>query len=297
MRANCIHLFDVRHRARVAAGCVALVLGVLALGAFAAASAANEQFRFAIIGDRTGEAVAGVWEQVWRETNADHPDFVVTVGDTIQGENDATVDSEWRHELGVLAPYRRKYRIFFTPGNHDVWSEASAQAYEKYTRHPLHYSFDYQQAHFTILDNSRSDAMPAGELAFLRDDLEKHAAQPLKFVVSHRPSWILEVVLSDSHFELQRLAKQYGVEYVIAGHIHQMLHFELGGVTYLSMASAGGHLRDGKEYARGWFFAHTMVTVEGAKAEFAIKETGPPFGEGRVTKPGDWGAAGLVSKE
>jgi len=285
-------LYDARQRRRVAPGWLAAI-GVLVLGAFGAYSAANDEFRFAIIGDRTGEAVPGVWEQVWRETDADHPAFIVTVGDTIQGGNDGTMDAEWRQELGTLAPYRRKYRIFFTPGNHDVWSAASALAYEKYTERPLHYSFDYQQAHFTVLDNSRSDAMPSGELAFLREDLEKHAQQPVKFVISHRPSWILEAVLSDPHFEMQQLAKHFGVQYVIAGHIHQMLHFELGGVTYLSMASAGGHLRDGKEYDKGWFFAHTMVTVHGAAAEFRIKEAGPPFGEGRVTKPADWGAAGL----
>lgn len=297
-----IYLSDVRQRIRVATlpgwlvGAVAAA-GLVAAGALAAFSATGDEFRLAIIGDRTGEAVRGVWDQVWRETDADHPDFIVTVGDTIQGGSDGAVDAEWRQMTEMLAPYRRKYKIFFTPGNHDVWSPASAQAFEKYTKDPVHYSFDYKQAHFTILDNSRSDEMPAGELAFLRADLEKHAGQPLKFVFSHRPSWILQVVLSNPHFELHQLAKHYGVQYVIAGHIHQMLHFELEGVTYLSMASSGGHLRDGKEYAKGWFFEHTIVTVHGSSADFAIKETASPFGESRVTKPADWGAAGLVSKD
>ena len=270
---------------------------VCAGGGFAAFSSANNEFRFAILGDRTGEAVSGVWEQVWRETDADHPDFIVTVGDTIQGGSDTSMDAEWRQMMQMLAPYRSKYRIFFTPGNHDVWSAASSEAYERYTKHPLHYSFDYKQAHFTILDNSRSDELPPGELAYLREDLANHAGQPLKFVLSHRPSWILQVVLSNPHFPLHELAKQYGVQYVIAGHIHQMLHFELGGITYLSMPSAGGHLRDGKEYDKGWFFAHTIVSVHGASADFKIKELGPPFGESRRTKPSDWGAAGLVSRD
>jgi Icc protein len=293
-----IYLSDVRRTFRVASAtfwaipCALLVL--VAAGGLAAHSGATGEFRFAIIGDRTGEAVSGVWDEVWRETDADHPDFIVTVGDTIQGLEDEKTDLEWRQAIQMLAPYRRKYRIFFTPGNHDVWSDASAQAFTKYTHEALHYSFDYRQAHFTILDNSRADEMPAAELAYLREDLEKHAAQPLKFVISHRPSWILQVVLRNPHFELQSLARQYGVQYVIAGHIHEMLHFDLDGVTYLSMPSAGGHLRDGKEYDKGWFFAHTMVTVHGGSADLAIKEVRPPFGESRVTKPADWGAAGLI---
>lgn len=293
-----IYLSDVRRTFRVASATfwtlACVLLALVAGGGLAAHSGATGDFRFAIIGDRTGEAVPGVWDEVWRETDADHPDFIVTVGDTIQGLEDSKTDMEWRQEMQMLAPYRKKYRIFFTPGNHDVWSDASAQAFTKYTHEPLHYSFDYRQAHFTILDDSRTDEMPAAELAYLRQDLEKHASQPLKFVVSHRPSWILQVVLSNPHFELHTIAKQYGVRYVIAGHIHQMLHFDLDGITYLSMPSAGGHLRNGKEYDKGWFFAHTMVTVHGGSADFAIKEVGPPFGESRITKPAAWGAAGLI---
>ena len=135
------------------------------------------------------------------------------------------------------------------------------QAYEKYTRRPLHYSFDYQQAHFTILDNSRSDELPAAEFSYLQKDLELHKNQPVKFIVSHRPSWILNAVLGNPGFPLHQLAKRYGVKYVIAGHIHQMLHFEVEGVTYLSMPSAGGHLRLEKQYDKGWFFAHTLVSI------------------------------------
>ncbi len=275
--------------ARVA-GCTALLV-TLALAA-ALGNARPKAFRLAILGDRTGEAVPGVYEEAWRETAADRPDLVLTVGDTIQGGDDRTVDAEWQQAMRIIAPYRR-FKIFFAPGNHDVWSAASAQAFERYTKHPLHYGFDYGQAHFTILDNSRSDQMPAEELVFLEQDLELHRAQPLKFVVSHRPSWILQAVLGNPAFPLHQLAKRYGVQYIIAGHIHQMLAFNLEGITYLSMASSGGHLRASKKYEDGWFFQHSLVTVNGETVRFQIKELSPPFGAGRVTAPSDWDAAGL----
>jgi 3',5'-cyclic-AMP phosphodiesterase len=270
-----------------------ILLPLTAAIVLAAYAAGPSEFRFVILGDRTGEAVPGVYEEVWREVDLDRPDFVVSVGDSIQGGDDRTVDAEWRKILALLTPYRR-YRIFFAPGNHDVWSAASAQAYEKYTRHPLHYSFDYRQAHFTILDNSRSDELPAEEFSYLQKDLELHKNQPVKFIVSHRPSWILNAVLGNPGFPLHQLAKRYGVKYVIAGHIHQMLHFEVEGVTYLSMPSAGGHLRLEKQYDKGWFFAHTLVSVVGNAASFEIKEAAPPYGQSRVSKPVDWGAAGRV---
>jgi predicted phosphodiesterase len=275
-------------------GALVPVLILAAAGKFAALSA-TEDFDFGILGDHTGEAVEGVWEEAWRETNLEHPAFIVTVGDTIQGLNDRTVETEWEEAEAVLAPYRR-YKIFFTPGNHDVWSQASARAYVEHTKRPLHYGFDFRQVHFTVLDDSESEQFPAEELTFLEKDLAAHEKQPVKFIFSHRPAWILQVVLGNPAFPLHQLALRYGVKYVIAGHIHQMLHFELDGVTYLSMASSGGHLRESKLYERGWFFQHTLAEVRGDKVKFEIKELTAPYGKGRVTVPGDWGAAGLVKR-
>ncbi|MGI8958475.1 MAG: metallophosphoesterase family protein [Bryobacteraceae bacterium] len=271
------------------------ILVLVAAGVVVAYTISGDEFHFVILGDRTGGAAPGVYEEAWRETDRDHPDFVISVGDTIEGGNDLNADAEWQQIMHTLAPYRH-YRLFLTPGNHDVWSEASAQAFEKYSKRPLHYSFDYQQAHFTVLDNSRSDRMPAEELAYLQKDLQVHEKQPVKFIFSHRPSWILQAVLGNPHFPMQRLAKQYGVNYVIAGHVHEMLHFQLDGATYLSIASSGGHLRSTKRYQDGWFFQHTFVTVRGNSVDFKIKELDPPFGRSRVTQPADWGPAGLLKK-
>ncbi len=276
--------------------CRFLALLLLAAGAFAAYAATSGQFEFAILGDRTGEAVPGVYTQAWRDVAAHRPKFVVSVGDTIQGGNDAALNTEWETVLHRIAPYRTG-PLFLVPGNHDVWSAASAAAFEKYARHPLHYSFDYNGAHFTVLDDSRTDKLPDGELEFLKKDLALHQSQSPKFVFSHRPSWILQLVLSNPNFPLHQIAKQYGVNYVIAGHLHQMLRFHLDGITYLSMASSGGHLRGRKEYKDGWFFGYSLVSVNGNSVRFTINELGPPFGQSRQTNPNNWGPAGLNAKE
>lgn len=251
-------------------------------------AAPGDSFHFVFLGDRTGEAQPGVYERVWQQLAKEHPAFVVSVGDTIQGLDDATAAQEWQRIFAELRPYQA-IPLYLTPGNHDVWSALSEQLFRQYAGHPLHYSFDYAQAHFTILDNSRSDEMPAAEMKYLESDLAAHAAQPLKFIVSHRPSWLLNAGLQNPDFPLHRLAKQYHVQYVVAGHVHQMIHIELGGVTYISLPSAGGHLRLSGRYEDGWFFGHTLVEVKGGDVRFHIEDT-----EGRVTTLGDWGTVGLV---
>ena len=257
---------------------------------------APDSFRFAILGDRTGEAQRGVYEQVWEELAAENPAFVVSVGDTIQGMNDASAEAEWQQVSRIFKLFSR-YPLYLAPGNHDIWSNASERLFRQYATHPTHYSFDYGQAHFTILDNSRSEELPANELVFLEADLKAHASQPLKTIVMHRPSWIVDVALRNPNFALHQLARRYGVQYVVAGHVHQMLRLELEGVTYVSMASSGGRLRLSGLYQDGWFFGHALVEVHAQGIDFQIREAGPPRGKGRITKLTDWGTAGLVKRE
>jgi hypothetical protein len=253
---------------------------------------APQSFQFVILGDRTGGAVPGVYEEALREAEAARPAFVVTVGDTIEGGDDLTIDAEWRKFLPILGQYP-KTPFYLTPGNHDVWSPASARAFQRYARHPLHYGFDYQQAHFCVLDNSRKEDFAPAELSWLSADLEQHKSQPVKFVFSHRPSWIVHALLSNPQFPFHQIVKKYGVRFVVAGHIHQMLRFDLDGIEYVSLASSGGRLRGSKAYRDGWFFQHAMVAVDGTSVDFLIRELGPPFGQGRQTTLSDWGTSGL----
>ncbi len=269
-------------------------IALVAAALFAGLSPGADEFRFAILGDRTGETVPGVYQQIWSEMAAEHPAFVVGVGDSIQGGRDSNPEAEWRQLERILAPYRA-IPLYLAPGNHDVWSPSSQRLYVARSGRPPHYGFDYGPAHFTVLDNSRTEELAASELAFLEQDLKAHAGRPLKFVVMHRPSWLIAAAVRDASFPLHQLARRYGVRYVIAGHIHEMLRFELEGVTYISMPSAGGQLRAGREYEKGWFFGHALVTVkdEGVSS-FEIREAKPPNGRGRTSALTDWGMLGLA---
>jgi 3',5'-cyclic-AMP phosphodiesterase len=252
-----------------------------------AAAPPSNDFRFSILGDRTGDAQPGIYERIWSELDALHPDFVINVGDTIQGGNDATAASEWR----ALRPLwdRFRYPIYFTPGNHDIWSAASHMIYEQQTGRPAFYSFNYQNAHFTVLDNSQasdfSDQLNDEQMQFLAGDLERNRDRDPKFVFFHKPLWLIPVKFQSSHFPFHQLIAKYGVRYVVSGHGHQFVREVLDGVTYLEAPSSGGKLK-GQGFEQGWFYGHVEVTVKGSNVEIAIREIGPPLGQGRTITAG-----------
>ncbi len=270
-------------------------MALLLLFLFLASASQAASFQFVVLGDRTGEAQPEVYEQIWRDIRAQSPAFVISVGDTIQGGNNATAAREWREAQRIVTPAWWK-KLYLSPGNHDIWSPESEQLFRQYAAHPPHYSFDFRQIHFTVLDNSRTEELDAGEMKFLEADLRAHAEQPMKFIISHRPSWIFEAMLHNPEFPLGRLATKYNVQFVIAGHIHEMMRMKIGKVTYISMVSSGGHLRTAKNYDTGWFFGYGIVTVDNAVIRYEIKELKEPFGNGRTTPVTDWGSLGFANK-
>jgi predicted phosphodiesterase len=267
-----------RVRARWALAGVVLLAAAGIAGSGAPGEPSND-FRFSILGDHTGDAEPGVYEQIWREVNQLRPDFVINVGDSIQGGNDATAAGEWRTLRKLWDRYR--YPIYFTPGNHDIWSPASRGIYEQETGHPAFYSFNYQDAHFTVLDNSETEDLSKQQMEFLARDLAANRDRDPKFVFFHKPFWLIPVLFQSSEFPFHQLIRKYGVRCVVSGHGHQFVRRVQDGIVYLEAGSSGGKLK-GSGFAQGWFFGQVSSVVKGSKVEMTVREVGEPFGKGRA---------------
>jgi hypothetical protein len=253
-----------------------LLAAALAVAALTAAGSPQNNFRFSILGDRTGDAEPGVYEQIWKDIDGLHPNFVINVGDTIQGGNDATAASEWNALRPLWDGHR--FPIYFTPGNHDIWSAASRVIYEQQTKHPAFYGFDYQNAHFTVLDNSETEDLSDEQMQFLARDLVQNRDRDPKFVFFHKPFWLVPVKFQSSQFPFHQLISRYGVRYVVSGHGHQFVRAVQDGIVYLEAPSSGGQLK-GQGFEQGWFFGHVLVTVKGSHVDMKVKPLDPPSGQ------------------
>lgn len=271
-----------------------LLAGFAALGLHAVDEPRNN-FRFAILGDRTGGAQPQIYGRVWREVDLMHPDFVINVGDTIQGGKDESAEEEWKAMRPIWARYNH-YPLYFTPGNHDIWSDISRRLYEQESQRPSHYSFDFQDAHFTVLDTARARELTPEETKFLADDLEANKDKGPKFIFFHHPYWIGLLESETQDFELHRLARKYNVSHVISGHGHRFVRRVRDGIVYMEVGSSGGQMTSGlvrgEGFRDGRFYHWVWANVKGGKVSVTVKEIGGQMGEGRMFKAEDWDERG-----
>src|SRR5262249_42952201 len=84
-----------------------------------------DDFRFVIVGDRTAGPEWGLMPQAFREINQLSPDFVISVGDLIDGysEKTATIHRMWQEFDDEVATLKSPF--VYVPGNHDIWNATS----------------------------------------------------------------------------------------------------------------------------------------------------------------------------
>ncbi len=231
--------------------------------------AAQDKFRFAIIGDRTGGHTEEVFQEVLAEIAMLKPDFVITVGDQIEGYGSDMDEmaKEWDEFQGFIKASGVKY--YPVPGNHDIWSDDAEKLYRERWGDP-YYSFDYMNTHFIVLDTGRYEfphEMDEEQIAWLENDLRNSKAEN-KTVFFHKPFWF-NSVKSGTQDQVHDLFVKYGVDRVFNGHFHIYCIHELDGIDYTIVGSSGGGIGENKEPA-GQFFQYLFVTVDGEEISTAL---------------------------
>ena len=228
-----------------------------------------DRFQIAIMSDRTGGHRPGIWMDAVRKLNMLRPEFVMSVGDLIEGYTDdrQQAEKEWREFLGFIDKLDMKF--FFVAGNHDVSNPMLHKLWrERFGRE--WYSFDYRGVHFLCLCSEDPDAQHIGEeqLNFIRADLDQHANARHTLVFLHKPLWTYaERDLAADGVDRTNWKKVECLladrpHTVFAGHVHHYVAYDRnGGRKYYSLATTGGGSRlRGENYGE---FDHVVwLTME-----------------------------------
>jgi hypothetical protein len=117
--------------------------------------------RFAVIGDNTGIARPGVFDAAMTQIGWLQPDFILSVGDLIEGYSDdkAAIGRQWEAVERSIA--KAGVPFIHTPGNHDVDNEVTWDLWRE-RRGTGYYAFTYKGALFVIL-NTEDPPTPMSE--------------------------------------------------------------------------------------------------------------------------------------
>ena len=119
-----------------------------------------EKFQFAIISDLTGGERAGVFDQAVDKLNQLQPDFVVSIGDLVEGytTDQKHLADQWKVFNSRLEKLDSPF--FYLPGNHDISNEWMLGEWEKRFGTP-YYHFKYRKVLFLVVntENFPSDGL------------------------------------------------------------------------------------------------------------------------------------------
>jgi hypothetical protein len=201
------------------------------------------EFQFAIVSDRTGGHRPEVFTRAIDQINLLQPEFVVSVGDLIEGyTNDAKeAGRQWREFQGMVS--RLQMPFFYVPGNHDITNETQAGLWkEKFGR--SWYEFVYHDVLFLMLNSEDPPGIDYGkisddQLAWLEKTLADHPRSRWTFVFLHKPMWIMPSLDKNGWLNVEKLLE--GRKYtVFAGHVHRYQKFVRQGQNYYMLATTGG---------------------------------------------------------
>jgi hypothetical protein len=206
-----------------------------------------DEFRFAIVSDRTGGHRANVFAQAVEQINLMQPEFVLSVGDLIEGytEKQDRIDAEWKEFQNFVC--RLQMPFFYVPGNHDVTNKVMLTTWkEKFGRD--YYSFVYRGVLFLILnsDDPPGKAMISeDQIAWVKQTLEQNKDARWTIVSLHKPLWDYAGASSpekNGFGEVEKLLN--GRKYTcFAGHIHRFKKWVRQGMNYYQLATTGGGSR------------------------------------------------------
>jgi predicted phosphodiesterase len=260
-----------------------------------------QDFTFAIIGDLNSGERAGVFEVAVEQMKLLRPDFIMSIGDLIEGGTEDTLQlkKEFDHfderVLKAGAPF------FHTGGNHDLTNPGMRKYWQKrYGRSYYHFTFqnvlflvldseDYGEARMQeiyiarkraleLLDSGKTEQAnqsayfkmkerATGEIsddqsAYFEKAIAENPDVRWTFLFMHKPVWKRDEPGNLSRIEKALEGRNFTV---INGHLHEYSYTEKNGHDYIMMATTSGGQNPEKKKA----FDHITLV--------SMNQTGPSW--------------------
>ncbi|HCR54841.1 MAG TPA: hypothetical protein DIW27_10520, partial [Cytophagales bacterium] len=91
----------------------------------------EDQFTFAIVSDLNGGEREGIFEVAIEQLNLLRPQFILSVGDLVNGETDEIQELQQQYDSFDQRAAKAKAPIFHVGGNHDLTSPVMRNFWEE----------------------------------------------------------------------------------------------------------------------------------------------------------------------
>lgn len=225
----------------------------------------TSKLQFAIISDLWGGYRSGVLEDAVEKLEMLQPQFVMSVGDLIDGKTRdlKVLDEQWSefniHVNSLSMPF------FYVPGNHDISNPWMEREWKRRLGRSYYY-FIYSNVLFLCINtqDGGSSAINAEQVNYFKKAIEENPEVRWTFVFMHRPVWRSEEGSEVSYEKIE--AELIGKNYTLfSGHSHTYLKRKKHGKNHyaLSVTGGGSDLRGEKH---GQFDHITWVTFKTGEA-------------------------------
>jgi hypothetical protein len=183
-----------------------------------------------------------VFEDAVTKLNLLQPEFVVSVGDLIEGytRDEDRIYREWEEFNGFID--RLHMPFFYVPGNHDYTNEVQARIWEEKFG-PSYYHFIYKDVLFLCLNSeeamkgSNMGGIEKPQYEYIRSVLQEHQDIRWTLLFMHQPLWILDNTRYWKDVESLLADRKHTV---FVGHHHHYVKYERNRNNYFMLATTGG---------------------------------------------------------
>ncbi|MBK1880602.1 metallophosphoesterase [Pelagicoccus mobilis] len=200
--------------------------------------------RFVVMPDRTGGMREGIFKDALEKANLLHPEFVMSVGDLIDGYtlDPKLLDAQWKEfddiVEGIDVPF------FYVPGNHDISNTWMEEEWKRRLGDP-YYHFVYKDVLFLSLhtEDGGVEGLSDAQVEYFEDVLAEHKDVRWTFLFMHRPLWSYGEKQGLEHVLRALEGRRYTL---FSGHHHNYYYEpDASGNERFILGTAGGgsHLR------------------------------------------------------
>lgn len=225
-----------------------------------------DNFQFVVVSDRTGGHREGVFGKAMEKINGLYPEFVMSVGDYIEGYTNKPeqIRKEWDELDSIMAPLQS--RFFYVPGNHDfmyrypemvnTWKERFGTDY---------YHFTYKNVLFLMMNSNDGDGvtMSQEQIDYMKQAIADNPEVRWTMIFMHHPIWSYVEFSRFDQIEQALAGKNYTV---FAGHTHHYLNeVRQDNQYYVLGTTGGGSSLRGPKFGEFDHITWVTLTDEGPK--------------------------------